>query len=141
MTTSDTAEPTLVPLGRDYPEIREGVRAICARYPDKYWRELEDKDEYADAFVAELSAAGYLGALIPERYGGAGLPVRAGCVILEEIHATGCSAAPCRAQMYMMGTLLRHRSEEHTSELQSLRHLVCRLLLEKKKKKKKIRLI
>jgi acyl-CoA dehydrogenase len=101
----------MVPVGRDYPEIRDGVRAICAKYPDKYWRELEDKDEYADAFVAELSAAGYLGALIPEQYGGAGLPIRAGCVILEEIHASGCSAAPCRAQMYMMGTLLRHGSE------------------------------
>jgi acyl-CoA dehydrogenase len=101
----------MVPVGRDYPEIRDGVRAICAKYPDKYWRELEDKDEYADAFVAELSAAGYLGALIPEQYGGAGLPIRAGCVILEDIHASGCSAAPCRAQMYMMGTLLRHGSE------------------------------
>jgi acyl-CoA dehydrogenase len=110
-TTSETADLTMVPVGRDYPEIRDGVRAICAKYPDKYWRELEDNDEYADAFVAELSAAGYLGALIPEQYGGAGLPIRAGCVILEEIHATGCSAAPCRAQMYMMGTLLRHGSE------------------------------
>src|SRR5882724_2337286 len=112
MTTSETDDLTMVPIGRDYPEIRDGVRAICAKYPDKYWRELEDKDEYADAFVAELSATGYLGALIPERYGGAGLPIRAGCVILEEIHASGCSAAPCRAQMYMMGTLLRHGSEE-----------------------------
>jgi acyl-CoA dehydrogenase len=101
----------MVPVGRDYPDIRDGVGAICAKYPDKYWRELEDNDEYADAFVAELSAAGYLGALIPEQYGGAGLPIRAGCVILEEIHASGCSAAPCRAQMYMMGTLLRHGSE------------------------------
>jgi acyl-CoA dehydrogenase len=109
---SETADLTMVPVGRDYPEIRDGVRAICAKYPDKYWRELEDKDEYADAFVAELSAAGYLGALIPEQYGGAGLPIRAGCVILEEIHASGCSAAPCRAQMYMMGTLLRHGSDE-----------------------------
>ncbi len=107
-----TPYPLMVPVGRDHPEIRDGVRAICARYPDKYWRELEDQDEYADAFVTELSAAGYLGALIPERYGGAGLPIRGGCVILEEIHASGCSAAPCRAQMYMMGTLLRHGSEE-----------------------------
>jgi acyl-CoA dehydrogenase len=111
-TASETADLTMVPVGRDYPEIRDGVRAICAKYPDKYWRELEDKDEYADVFVTELSAAGYLGALIPEQYGGAGLRIRAGCVILEEIHASGCSAAPCRAQMYMMGTLLRHGSEE-----------------------------
>ncbi len=102
----------MVPFGADFPEIREGVRAICRRYPDKYWRDLEDTDEYAEEFVAELSKAGYLGALIPEDYGGAGLPIRAGCVILEEIHSTGCSAAACHAQMYMMGTLLRHGSEE-----------------------------
>ena len=102
----------MVPLGEDYPEIRAGVRAICAKYPGEYWRKLEKNDEYADAFVNELTAAGYLGALIPEEYGGAGLPLRAGCVILEEIHASGCSAAACHAQMYMMGTLLRHGSEE-----------------------------
>jgi acyl-CoA dehydrogenase len=102
----------MVPFGADFPEIRDGVRAICKKYPDKYWRDLEDADEYAEEFVAELSKAGYLGALIPEQYGGAGLPIRAGCVILEEIHATGCSAAACHAQMYMMGTMLRHGSEE-----------------------------
>ena len=75
----------MVPLGEDFPEIREGVRAICKRYPDKYWRDLEDADEYAEEFVTELSRAGYLGALIPEDYGGAGLPIRAGCVILDEL--------------------------------------------------------
>ncbi len=101
----------MVPLGEDFPEIREGVRAICAKYPGEYWRELEKNDEYAEDFVNELSAAGYLGALIPEEYGGSGLPLRAGCVILEEIHASGCNAAACHAQMYMMGTLLRHGSE------------------------------
>ncbi len=109
--TRDTAV-AMVPLGEDFAEIRAGVRAICAKYPGEYWRKLEKNDEYADAFVNELSAAGYLGALIPEDYGGAGLPVRAGCVILEEIHASGCSAAACHAQMYMMGTLLRHGSAE-----------------------------
>ena len=102
----------MVPLGEDYAEVRAGVRAICAKYPGEYWRKLEKNDEYADDFVNELSAAGYLGALIPEEHGGAGLPLRAGCVILEEIHASGCSAAACHAQMYMMGTLLRHGSEE-----------------------------
>jgi acyl-CoA dehydrogenase len=102
----------MVSLGEDYADIRAGVRAICAKYPGEYWRKLEKNDEYADDFVNELSAAGYLGALIPEDYGGAGLPLRAGCVILEEIHASGCSAAACHAQMYMMGTLLRHGSEE-----------------------------
>jgi acyl-CoA dehydrogenase len=106
------AELTMVPLGEDYPEIREGVRAICAKYPGEYWRKLEKNDDYAEEFVTELSEAGYLGALIPEEYGGAGLPIRAGCVILEEIHASGCSAGACHAQMYMMGTMLRHGSEE-----------------------------
>jgi acyl-CoA dehydrogenase len=102
----------MVPFGVDFPEIRDNVRAICRNYPDKYWRDLEDADEYAEEFVAELGKAGYLGAAIPEPYGGAGLPIRAGCVILEEIHAAGCSAAACHAQMYMMGTLLRHGNEE-----------------------------
>jgi len=100
-----------VPLGNDYADIREGVRAICKKYPGKYWRDLEATDEYAEEFVTALSEAGYLGALIPEQYGGSGLPLRAGAVILEEIHASGCSAAACHAQMYMMGTLLRHGNE------------------------------
>ena len=106
------ADVAMLPLGEDYADIRAGVRAICVKYPGEYWRKLERNDEYADDFVNALSAAGYLGALIPEEYGGAGLPLRAGCVILEEIHASGCSAAACHAQMYMMGTLLRHGSEE-----------------------------
>ena len=109
--TSTTQELPSVPLGNDYAEIREGVRAICKNFPGKYWRDLEARDEYAEEFVAALGAAGYLGALIPEQYGGSGLPLRAGAVILEEIHATGCSAAACHAQMYMMGTMLRHGSE------------------------------
>jgi len=100
-----------VPLGNDYADIREGVRAICKNFPGKYWRDLEARDEYAEEFVAALGEAGYLGALIPEEYGGSGLPLRAGTVILEEIHASGCSAAACHAQMYMMGTMLRHGSE------------------------------
>ncbi|MGB8547654.1 MAG: acyl-CoA dehydrogenase family protein [Xanthobacteraceae bacterium] len=106
------ADVAMMPLGEDYADIRAGVRAICVKYPGEYWRKLERNDEYADDFVNALSAAGYLGALIPEEYGGAGLPLRAGCVILEEVHASGCSAAACHAQMYMMGTLLRHGSEE-----------------------------
>jgi acyl-CoA dehydrogenase len=106
------AELTMVQLGEDYPDVRAGVRAICQKYPGAYWRKLEKNDDYAEEFVTELSAAGYLGALIPEEFGGAGLPIRAGCVILEEIHASGCSASACHAQMYMMGTMLRHGSEE-----------------------------
>jgi acyl-CoA dehydrogenase len=103
---------THVELGEDFADIREGVRAVCREFPGSYWRALEKSDAYAEEFVKAMSDGGYLGALIPEEYGGAGLPLRAGCVILEEVHASGCSAAACHAQMYMMGTLLRHGSEE-----------------------------
>jgi acyl-CoA dehydrogenase len=109
---TDADQPVAVSLGADYPEIRESVRAICRNFPDKYWRDLEDADAYAEEFVAALGKAGFLGAAIPEQYGGAALPIRAGCVILEEIHASGGNAYSCHAQMYMMGTLLRHGSEE-----------------------------
>ena len=107
----------MVPVGEDYPEIRANIRAICRNYPDEYWRGLEDADEYAEEFVVELGKAGYLGAAIPEEYGGAGLPIRAGCVILEEIHASGCSAAACHAQMYMMGTLAAARQRRAEAPL------------------------
>src|SRR6187401_1131425 len=103
--------PTLVPLGEDYPEIREGVRAVCEGFPGKYWRDLEDGEAYPEAFVRALTEAGYLAALIPEEYGGSGLPLRAAAVILEEIHASGCNAGACHAQMYIMGTVLRHGNE------------------------------
>ncbi|MEE2688519.1 MAG: acyl-CoA dehydrogenase family protein [Pseudomonadota bacterium] len=102
-------------LGDDYSEIREAVTKICDEYPGEYWRGLEDQGpegSYPTAFVKALTAAGFLGALIPEEYGGSGLPIRAGAVILETVHANGCSAAACHAQMYIMGTLLRHGSEE-----------------------------
>ena len=101
-----------VPLGEDYPEIRESVRRICKDFPGEYWRDLDARSAYPDAFVKALTDAGYLSVLIPEAYGGAGLPLRAASVILEEIHASGCSAGACHAQMYTMGTLLRHGSEE-----------------------------
>ncbi len=104
-------EDIAVPLGEDFADIREGIRRICADYPGSYWRGLESRGEYPTAFVRALTQAGYLGALIPEEYGGAGLPLRAGSVILEEIHAAGCNAGACHAQMYIMGTLLRHGSE------------------------------
>jgi acyl-CoA dehydrogenase len=102
---------TFLELGEDFADIREGVRAVCRNFPGTYWRALEKSDAYAEEFVRAMSDGGYLAALIPEEYGGAGLPLRAGCVILEEVHAAGCSAAACHAQMYMMGTLLRHGSE------------------------------
>lgn len=107
----DNDSATSMALGQDYPEIREAVAAICRRFPGEYWRELDRTEAYPDAFVQALGEAGFLGALIPEEYGGSGLPLRAGSVILEEVHAAGCSAAACHAQMYMMGTMLSHGSE------------------------------
>lgn len=101
-----------VPLGDDFPDIREGVRKSCEAFPAEYWRTLDAEEAYPEAFVKALTEAGYLAALIPEQYGGSGLPLRAASVILSEIHAAGCSAGACHAQMYIMGTLLRHGSEE-----------------------------
>jgi acyl-CoA dehydrogenase len=101
---------TTVEVGEDYPELRHSVRRICERYPGAYWRKLEDEQAYPTEFVEELTAAGFLGALIPEEYGGSGLPLRAAAVILEEINAAGCVASQGHAQMYIMGTLLRHGS-------------------------------
>ena len=105
------SEETLVALGEDYPELRETVRKICARYPGTYWSGLEEEEAYPTEFVSELTEAGFLGALIPEEYGGSGLPLRAAAVILEEINASGCVASQGHAQMYIMGTLLRHGNE------------------------------
>ena len=101
-----------LPLGEDYPEIRAEVAKICAGYPGAYWRELEEKQAYPDTFVRALTYSCYLAALIPEDHGGAGLPLRAAAVILETIHRQGCNAGACHAQMYIMGTLLRHGSAE-----------------------------
>ena len=97
-----------VELGQDYPELREAVRRLCQSYPGEYWRRLDAQSGYPTAFVTELTEAGFLGALIPEEYGGTGLPLRAAAVILETINASGCTASPAHAQMYIMGTLLRH---------------------------------
>ena len=99
-------------LGEDFPEIRASVRKICEGFPGAYWRDLEAREAYPTEFVAALTHAGFLGALIPDEYGGSGLPLRAASVILEEIHASGCNAGACHAQMYIMGTLLRHGSAE-----------------------------
>ena len=94
----------------DYADIRESVRALCARFPGEYWRALDRERGYPTAFVAALTDAGYLAALIPEEYGGSGLTVGAAAAIMEEVHATGCNGAACHAQMYTMGTILRHGS-------------------------------
>ena len=103
---------TTVALGEDYPEIREAIQTICRDFPGQYWREVDKKDVYPEEFVVALTEAGFLSALIPEQYGGSGLPMRAAAVVLEEIHASGCNAGACHAQMYIMGTLLRHGSPE-----------------------------
>jgi acyl-CoA dehydrogenase len=91
-------------------EIRAAVRELCAAFPGEYWRDLEP-DRYPEAFVAALTENGWLAALIPEEYGGAGLTITAASVILEEINASGCNAGACHAQMYTMGTILRYGSE------------------------------
>src|SRR6185437_16731346 len=112
MDSAAGAPPPAIPLGPDFPEIRDGVRRVCAGFPGAYWRACEERQEYPTQFVAALTEAGYLAALVPEDYGGAGLPLRAAAAILEEIHASGCNAGACHAQMYMMGTLLRHGSAD-----------------------------
>ena len=104
--------PVVVELGEDYPELREAVRRVCANFPGQYWRDLDERSAYPTEFVKALTEAGFLGALIPEEWGGTGLPLRAAAVILETINACGCTASPAHAQMYIMGTLLRHGSEE-----------------------------
>src|SRR5579883_258968 len=95
-----------------HEEIREAVRRLCARFPGEYWRRLDRERAYPAEFVQALTDAGYLAVLIPEEYGGAGLGLSAAAAILETIHAEGCNGAACHAQMYIMGTLLRHGSAE-----------------------------
>ena len=106
---SDT--PTMVALGEDYPELRESVRKICERYPGAYWRKLEAEQAYPTEFITELTQGGFLASLIPEEYGGSGLNLAAAAAIMEEIHASGGNGAACHAQMYTMGTILRHGSD------------------------------
>ena len=93
-------------------ELRDAVRAVCDRFPDAYWRDLDARREYPEAFVAAMTEAGFLGALIPAEYGGMGLSLAETSVILEEINRSGGNAQPAHAQVYTMGTLLRHGSEE-----------------------------
>src|SRR5512146_341016 len=94
-----------------HPEIREAVRALCADFPDAYFREIDDKRAYPEAFVDALTRAGWLAALIPQEYGGSGLGLSEASVIMEEINRCGGNAGACHGQMYNMGTLLRHGSE------------------------------
>ncbi len=94
-----------------HAEIRDEVRKLCSKFPGEYWRDLDRERGYPTAFVNALTEAGYLAALIPEEYGGSGLPLSAASAILETIHASGGNAGACHAQMYIMGTILRHGSE------------------------------
>ena len=91
--------------------LRAAVRDLCKRYPDTYWRDVDEKREYPEAFVADLTQAGYLAALIPQEYGGAGLGIADASLILEEVNRSGGNSSACHAQMYIMGTVLRHGSE------------------------------
>ena len=99
-------------IPEDYTDIRDAVAKLCADFPGEYWRKLDREMAYPTEFVDALTQAGWLAALIPEEYGGAGLPLGAGAAILEEMQASGGNSGACHAQMYTMGTLLRHGSEE-----------------------------
>jgi len=103
-------------LTEEQRALKAGVVDICKRYPGEYWRELDAKREYPEAFVNELTRAGYLAALIPTEYGGAGLGISEGSLILQTIHENGGNAAACHAQMYIMGTLLRHGNAEQKKQ-------------------------
>ena len=96
----------------DFSDIRNAVRSLCQGYPGEYWREKDRKREYPTEFVQALTDSGFLAVLIPEIYGGSELGIQEAAAILEEIHKSGCNGAACHAQMYIMGTLLRHGSEE-----------------------------
>ena len=99
----------------EYDDLRSAVREVCDRFPGEYWRGLEP-DHYPEEFVAALTQAGYLGALVPEQYGGGGATLTEASVILEEISASGGNPSACHAQMYIMGTLLRHGSDEQKEQ-------------------------
>ena len=115
MNVVSVAKNVKIETGDDYADLREAVAAICKRFPGPYWRQKDAARQYPTEFVDELTKAGFLAALIPEEYGGSGLPLRAASVILETIHAAGCNAGACDAQMYMMGTILRHGSPAQKS--------------------------
>jgi acyl-CoA dehydrogenase len=100
----------------DLEAIRDSVRALCAEFPNEYWRETDRVREYPKAFVDAMTKAGFLAALIPEEFGGSGLGLRAACAILEETHKSGCNAGAIHAQMYTMGTVLKHGSPEQKKQ-------------------------
>jgi acyl-CoA dehydrogenase len=101
-----------IPLTDEHRLIRDAVRRLCQQFPDAYWRELDRTQGYPDEFVAALTRTGWLAVLIPQEFGGAGMGISEASLVLEEINRSGGNAAACHAQMYIMGTLLRHGSEE-----------------------------
>ena len=113
----DNRIPGLSNLEEDkWKDVRESVKILCGNFSGEYWRKLDNKREYPKEFVEALTKAGYLACLIPEKYGGSGLPLQAACAILEEIQRSGGNGAACHAQMYIMGALLRHGSEKQKNE-------------------------
>jgi len=100
-----------MPEDRSYPEVRDAVARLCADFPDAYWRSKDRDKAYPREFVQALTDAGYLSVLIPEEYGGVGMDLAAACAVLEEIQRSGANGAACHAQMYIMGSLLRHGSK------------------------------
>ena len=113
--------------GDPYAAIRAEVAKLCAEFPGSYWRELDRAGAYPDRFVKALGGGGWLAALVPEEYGGSGLPLSAACAILEEIQLSGGNGGACHAQMYIMGALLRHGSAE--AQKQAIR---CRSIAERR---------
>ena len=100
----------------DTKQIRESVATICQKYGEEYWRDLDKKKEYPTDFVKEMTISGFLNILIPQEYGGAGLGLKEACIVLEELSLQGAHAGACHAQMYVMGTLLRHGSDKQKKE-------------------------
>ncbi|MFI4989164.1 MAG: acyl-CoA dehydrogenase family protein [Alphaproteobacteria bacterium] len=110
MTALKETSPPHASSAEEIAQIRAAVKALCAGFPGEYWRQLDRERSYPSAFVTALTRAGFLAALIPEEYGGSGLSMTAAAAIMEEIQKSGCNGAPCHAQMYTMGTILRHGS-------------------------------
>jgi acyl-CoA dehydrogenase len=104
------------PRSHEYQEYRQAIRELCGRFDSKYWQDVDERAGYPDAFVKALTDAGWLAALIPEQYGGGGLNITEASVILEEINRSGANSGACHAQMYIMGTLLRHGSEAQKNQ-------------------------
>jgi len=104
------------PRSHEYQEYRQAIRELCGQFDSKYWQEVDERAGYPDAFIKALTDAGWLAALIPEQYGGGGLNITEASVILEEINRSGANSGACHAQMYIMGTLLRHGSEEQKAQ-------------------------